>query len=75
MDCGHCPRRKECKEICPKVEKLLRKREIAGYSLAHRKRKEVVYDATKIEYLAAKVAFKKLYGRKYDRDTGQESDE
>ena len=53
----------------------MRKRDVAGYSLAHRKRKEVVYDATKIEYLAVKVVFKKLYGRKYDRDVGQVSEE
>jgi L-rhamnose mutarotase len=72
MDCGHCPRRKECKSICPEVEKVLRKREVAGYSLAHRKRKEVIYNAQKIEDLAARVAFTKLYGKKYPLSIDQE---
>jgi len=66
MSCGHCPRRKECKEICPKVEKLLRKRDVAGYSARHIKRKEVLFPTDKLERVATIRAFQIRYGRKYN---------
>ena len=65
-DCGHCPRRKECKAICPEVEKMLRKREVGGSSIAHKKRKEVLFPTDKLERVAAVRAFQLRFGNKYD---------
>jgi len=63
--CKECKQRSTCKAICKELEKFLRKKEIGGYSLKHKRRKEVLIDPRKIEEVGAIRAFGLKYGKKY----------
>ena len=64
ISCTSCSLRNNCQETCKDMEKILRARIISGYYERHLKRKEVVYNALKIEKLASLVAFSLKFGIK-----------
>jgi len=60
--CLSCPDREGCKKICERLEKYLKGLQAKdGYSDRHRRRKELLWDAQKIEQLATKRAFRLKY--------------
>ncbi len=72
--CLGCTKRSICKEICKELEKRLGRRDIAGYTDRHRRRKEVIVDTQEIEGLANKRAFELRYGKGYFKPKGEEMD-
>jgi len=64
--CLDCETKKDCKKICPELERYLNKLQAKkGYSNIHYKRKTFPFDSHLIENLASNRATELRYGKKW----------